>query len=88
MPRRDHPAYGGQPAPAPTERPSETVTDVLITQDHHYYEVKLVVALPNYECGHRPSALDMVLDSIDEDFIVLESTETPVHLFTVKEVNQ
>jgi hypothetical protein len=88
MSRKDHPVYGGQPLPSPAERPTETVTEVLVTADHHYYEVRLIVALPNYECGHRPSALDMVMDSIDEDFLVLESSETPVHLFTVKEVNR
>lgn len=86
MSKFDHPAYGNK-GEAP-ERPTETVTEVLVTENHHYYEVRLVVALPNYECGHRPSALDLIMESIDEDLMVLEFSESPVHLFTVKEVNQ
>jgi hypothetical protein len=86
MSKFDHPAYG--PKGETPERPTETVTEVLVTENHHYYEVRLVVALPNYECGHRPSALDLIMESIDDDLMVLEFSESPVHLFTVKEVNQ
>lgn len=86
MSRFDHPAYGAKGEPV--ERPTETVTEVLVTENHHYYEVRLIVALPSFECGHRPSALDLIMESMDEELLVLEYSENPVHLFTVKEVNQ
>lgn len=88
MSKFDHPVYRNK-REAP-RRATETVTEVLVTEINYYYEVRLVVALPNYGCGHRPSALDYILESVVDikDLSLLEFSESPVHLFTVKEINE
>lgn len=86
MSRFDHPAYGKKGEPM--ERLPETFTEIISIENHHYFEVRLVVAIPNYHCGHTPSALDIVMEGItdNEDLLILEYRENPVHLVTVTEV--
>jgi DNA-binding IclR family transcriptional regulator len=65
--------------------------DIIKTTDHRYYEVTLVVAIPDYQAGDNGyTALDALSEALNQEteLVVLEMAQTEVQLVVKTETTK